>query len=110
MHYKSFDEAKIKWEQRVNRINKENLYLIFVQREGCTEDLLKRFDNLPYRNKVAFTAKTMPDIKCSYYIDGSAQRNGEVMDLCSYKGDFTGKRWIDDFDYVSFLNKKDTNK
>lgn len=110
MHYKSFDEAKIKWEQRVNRINKENLYLIFVQREGCTEDLLKRFDNLPYRNKVAFTSKTMSDIKCSYYIDGSAQRNGEVMDLCSYKGDFTGKRWIDDFDYVSFLNKKDTNK
>lgn len=106
MHYKTFDEAKKKWETRVKRINKENLYIIFVQRDGCTSEILKRFDNLPYKNKIAFTAKLMPNIKCSHHIVGSEQKCDEVIDLCSYKGKFTGKRWIDDFDYVDFLNKK----
>ena len=30
--------------------------------------------------------------------------NGDVINLCDYQGKFTGKRWIDEFDYVSFLN------
>jgi len=29
-----------------------------------------------------------------------------VMDLCKYKSKFTGRRWIDDYDYVGFLNMK----
>lgn len=34
------------------------------------------------------------------------QRNGDVIDLCMYEGKLTGKRWIDEYDYVGFLNKK----
>ena len=48
----------------------------------------------------------MPEIKCSYHISGSEQPNGDVMDLSKYKGKFTGRRWIDDYDYVGFLNMK----
>lgn len=105
MHYNSFDEAKSIWEKRIERINKENMYVIMVQQFGCTEEILKRFDNLSYRHKLALVSKPMPDVKCSYYVSGTAQFSGEVMDLCKYKGKFTGKRWIDDFDYVSFLNQ-----
>lgn len=106
MHYSSFDEAKITWQKRVARINKNNLYVIFVQQSGCTEQVLEAFDKLPYKHKLAFTAEPMPKIKCSYCIHGTAQPNGEVMDLCKYEGKFTGKRWIDEYDYVGFLNKK----
>ena len=104
MHYPSFDEAKRTWEKRVKRINKDNMYVIMVQQTRCTENLLEKFDNLPYEHKVAFVSKKMENIKCSYYIPFSEQTNGEVRDLCAYKGRFTGRRWIDDFDYVSFLN------
>ena len=97
MHYPSFDEAKIIWEKRTARINRENLYVILVQQNGCTEEL-------PYKHKLALTARPMPKIKCSHCISGSEQPNGDVMDLCKYKGKFTGRRWIDD--YVGFLNMK----
>ena len=106
MHYPSFDEAKTIWEKRTARINRDNLYVILVQQNGCTEELLKKFDELPYMYKLALTARQTPEIKCSYYISGSEQPNGDVMDLCKYKGKFTGRRWIDDYDYVGFLNMK----
>ncbi len=105
MHYSSFEEAKKIWKKRAARINKNNLYVIMVQQNGCTKEILQRFDNLPYNHKIAFVAKPMSDIKCAYYIPGTEQENGDVMDLCQYKGKFTGKRWIDDFDYVGFLNR-----
>lgn len=49
MHYSSFDEAKTTWQKRVARINKNNLYVIFVQQSGCTERVLEEFDKLPYK-------------------------------------------------------------
>lgn len=106
MHYSTFDETKRIWKKRTARINRNNLYVILVQQNGFTEELLKKFDNLSYEHKVALTAKPMQNIECSYCIPGSEQPNGDVMDLCQYKGKFTGKRWIDDFDYVGFFNKQ----
>ena len=92
--------------KKTARINRDNLYVILVQQNGFTEELLKKFDDLPYKHKLALTACPMPEIKCSYHISGSEQPNGDVMDLCKYKGKFTGRRWIDDYDYVGFLNMK----
>lgn len=106
MHYLSFDEAKTTWKKRVARINRNNLYVIFVQQNGCTEQILREFDDLPYKHKLALTAKPMPEIQCSYCISNTMQRNGDVIDLCMYEGKLTGKRWIDEYDYVGFLNKK----
>lgn len=106
MHYLSFDEAKTTWKKRVARINRNNLYVIFVQQNGCTEQILREFDDLPYKHKLALTAKPMPEIQCSYCISNTMQRNGDVIDLCMYEGKLTGKRWIDEYNYVGFLNKK----
>lgn len=106
MHYPSFYEAKKAWERRTKRVNWDNLYVILVQQNNCTEEIVRKFDALPYKHKLALTAKPMLDIKCSHYIANSEQSNGDVMDLCRYKGKFTGRRWIDEFDYVSFLNMK----
>lgn len=110
MHYSSFDEAKRTWKKRVTRIEKDNLYVIFVQQNGCTEQILREFDNLPYKYKLALTAKPMPAIQCSYCIPNTMQRNGDVIDLCKYEGKFTGKRWNDEYDYVGFLNKNDVRE
>lgn len=106
VHYHSFDEAKYKWEQRCSRIHWNNLYFIMVERDGCSKEQVKRFDEMPYKHKVVFTKKMYPDIESAYCIKNSLQQNGEVKDLCLYNNKFTGERVIDKFDYVEFLNQK----
>lgn len=110
IHYQTFAEAREMWKKRTKRINRKNMYIIMVQQSGCTEAILKRFDNLPYRHKVVFVSAPMPSIKCSYYIPGSERPDGEVRDLCAYKGKVTGRRWIDEYNYVDFLNKRENEK
>lgn len=50
-HYKSFEEAKQKWNQRKQRINRNNL---FVEMQTENEELAKRFDRLPFDKKIVF--------------------------------------------------------
>ena len=105
MHYKSFDEAKAKWEERCKRVNYQNLYYIMCERDGCSINDIMSFNALPSKHKVVFVKEDMPDIKYSYCIPGTREQQ-QIIDLCLYKNKFTGRRWIDDYDYVSFLNSK----
>lgn len=107
-HYRSFTEFCEKWYARCKRVNSENLYIIMAERDGCEYQDIVDFDSLPYKNKIVFVQKPMPEIRSSYYIPGSEVDDlrsiHKVRGLTEYKGRFTGKRVIDDFDYVSFLN------
>lgn len=102
-HYKTFDEAAAKWEERKKRINWDNLFILGIDGDNCTYDSLKRFDDLPYKNKVIFTHIPYPEIKSSYYIRGFENEKG-VGVLLYFKKQFWIRRYLDDFDYVSFLN------
>ncbi len=108
MHYKTFEEFEHKWRERCERINFDNLYFAMSRRDNCTEDLVKRFDNLPHKNKVIFVDRPMPEIKSAFYIKGTESKNEKdsIINVLEYKGEYTGKRYIDDFDYVSFLNNR----
>lgn len=103
MHYKSFDEAKQKWVERSKRIDKNNIFLMMTDKNVCTHDLMIEFDNLPYKNKVIFTHKPYPEIKSAVYIKGF-ESEGEVGILSDWKPGFWKRRYLDDYDYVSFLN------
>lgn len=105
-HYANFQEAKAKWEERIKRIHWDNLYIMMVQREGCDDNMVARFNDLPYKRKVIFTAKSYPDCQSAFCIPDSEEETQEVMDLCRYKSRFTGRRWLDEYDYVGFLNRK----
>ncbi len=104
LHYQTFEQAKEKWEERCKRVDYSNLYFIMSERDGCTYDIIKQFDALPYKNKVVFTAKEYPEIVCAVHIKNSELPSEEVGDLCAYMGKKGGKRVIDQYDYVSFLN------
>lgn len=107
VHYSSFNEFVDKWTQRCERINWNNLFFILTERDGCTEEDIKAFDALPYKNKVVFVHKPMPEYKSAIYLPGTELdgMDGQwVRPLTSYKGRLTGRRYIDDFDYVSFFN------
>lgn len=103
MHYPTFEEAINKWNERRKRIQSNNIYLMMTDRDGCTYEDMVNFDKLPY-NKVIFTNKHYPEIKSSFYIKGFEDESS--VGVLSNPKNLWGKRFLDDFDYVSFLNHK----
>lgn len=108
MHYESFSEACKKWMERAPRINMNNLYVIFNQAEYVTHDSewIRRFRELKYEHKVMLT-------NCEQEIVSHDIRHMPVYEslnhpgvIFEYKSSFSSCRWLDDFDYVSFLNQK----
>lgn len=103
-HYKTEEEAKSKWIERSKRINYNNLFIIFTDRDGCTYQDLCDFDNLPYENKIVFTHLPYPELKSSFYIKGWEKENS-VGSCYKFKNKFTGKKYYDEFDYISWFNQ-----
>lgn len=105
-HYETFEQAKQKWIERLKRLNMDNLYIIMVQKDGCTERDICSFDSLKFKHKVIFTVKEYPQYRSAYYIPKSEVDIQNVKNLCDYQSKFTGKRWLDEFDWISFLNER----
>ena len=107
-HYKTFAEAAEKWETRRARIDWDNLFIIGIDGDGCAYESLQRFDALPYKNKVIFTHKPYPEFTSAYHIPGF-EAEGEVRQLTDFKPGLRIRRYMDAFDYISFLNGKGFN-
>ncbi|WP_153705380.1 DUF1919 domain-containing protein [Limosilactobacillus reuteri] len=102
LHYTSFQDAMIKWNKRKKRVNLSNLFVIMTDRDGADIEMLKKFDRLPFENKVILTGKAYPEIKSALLLDNCVE-DGHLGDL--FKTNFfTGKSKLDDFDFVEFLN------
>lgn len=106
MHYNNFELAKRKWEERCLRVNYSNMFVILSERDGCTEEHIQRFAALDFENKVAFVARPMEDIACSYFDGRFLEKTGQVRALSKFVSVLSGTRYIDYFDYVSFLNRE----
>ena len=104
VHYDAFEEAVQKWEERKKRINWDNLFIVGSEKCGCDLKTVERFDELLYKNKVIFTHVEYPKIKSAYYIKGF-ENEDEMGVLTNYKDSPLKRRYLDDFDYVSFLNR-----
>ena len=101
-HYKTEEEAKAKWNERAKRMDYDKLFILFTDRDGCTEQDIVEFDNLPYKNKVIFVNKPHPNIKSAVYIRGF-ENDGCVGPCMAYKSKISYKKYYDDFDYVDGL-------
>ena len=106
VHYESFDAAKAKWLERCRRLNMDNLYVILVCRDGYTMEMISRFDRLSYAHKVALVPFPMPEISCAVYIESFPKDGQEVGNILTWTSKLSAKRYVDLWDYVSFLNKK----
>lgn len=104
-HYSNKKEAKEKWEKRIKRINKNNLFILMTDRDGATKEDLIAFDNLPFKNKIVLTNKKYDDIKSSIYISGFEKENC-VGNCYEYKNFLSIKRRYETFDFVKWFNQK----
>lgn len=102
-HYSTEEEAKSKWNERKNRIDYNNLYFLFTDRDGCSDLNKKRFQELPYKNKVLFTHIHDMKYPCSVYIPGFEQE-GMIGEPMHYKSRLSLKKYYDAFDYVEWIN------
>jgi len=57
LHYPTFQEAKEKWTRRASRINWNNLIVKDSEMNGCTEEMVREFDRLPFERKFIFTTR-----------------------------------------------------
>lgn len=57
LHYKTPEEALLKWSRRVKRVNFKNLVIKFSEMNLCTDEHLAKFDALPYKRKIVFVTK-----------------------------------------------------
>ena len=58
LHYHGTeDEIRAKWTRRIKRIHWDRLLIKYNDQNGCTEDNLRDFLDLPYSNKIFFTCK-----------------------------------------------------
>lgn len=93
----------MKWKERKQRINWDNLFFIGSERGDCTYETVRRFDQLPYKNKVIFTHLRYREIESAFYIKGF-EKESELGPILSFKDQFVKRRYLDDFDYIRFLN------
>ena len=82
IHYPSVAAGSEAWHRREQRINSDRCYYVLVETDGCTYNDLKRFDNLPFKHKVALVHKSYPDIKCAFKINGYEQIGAVTDSYC----------------------------
>lgn len=103
VHYKSFDEAKNKWDIRKKRVNYENILIIMTDRDGCNNQLVNRFHRLPY-NKVLFSCKKYNEYEDVIFMS-EFEGLEQVGNITNFYSIF-GKRIYDKyFNYVDYINK-----
>ena len=110
MHYKTFEEAIIKWNARKERMSRDNLVVLFSNFEG-DEKILERFQKLPFRNKLVFVEEKYKNYDCTLCLSGyekykerHRKNKGSIPNIWHTKSYVTGERFIDEFDYVEYLN------
>ncbi len=101
-HYATFKEAKKKWEDRSSRVDFNNLFFIWEVYDSLTpmEDV-KTFDNLPIK-KLVIAHSGHPELKNAVQVH-CYENDMPVAQILNYKGR-SGKRYLEEVDYVSFLN------
>lgn len=109
-HYHSWDEAIIKWNERLPRIDHTNIAIILSNYNGIgaeshntqhTGGVIERFRNLPFKHKIAFTDNPTQQCDCVVYLKRYNPQKGDNVFNTDRR---TLKRYIDQFDYISFLN------
>lgn len=108
VHYHTFEEAVQKWKQRYARMNKNNIFVMMSERDGCTYEDLQAFDRLPYKNKIVLTKKKYPEIKSAVYISGFEDKD-QLGDVFRMRKMLSLTKYYDEFDFVKWLNEGENN-
>lgn len=103
MHYASFEEGVAKWKERSSRVNYDRLYFIWHFFDDPHVERIEEFDRWDAR-KLAILHVPIEGIKTCSVVDcyNEDPHNGKILDVVEK----SGKRFLDEVDYIGFLNKE----
>lgn len=105
VHYKSNEECISCWERRKQRIDWEHIYIIATDADGLNRpDLLERFDKLPFKNKILFTSKSLPQYDWAITVKQFINR--KQVRIMTQTANFKGQRYYETcFDIAQWIAK-----
>ena len=74
LHYNSKQEAAEKWYRRAKRVNYNNLLIIGMQQNLCSNNDIEEFDKLPFKYKIMFSTYYNRRFKSNEYVQ---EMNGD---------------------------------
>lgn len=87
LHYKSEEEAKNKWNRRLQRINYDDIILKFSNMNLCTEEHILKFDTLPFHNKFVLNCIKRSEIQSEIYHGGRCENGVLLNDTDNFPSD-----------------------
>ena len=102
-HYPNFEDAKKQWFKRCQRVDFDRVYVIVEDGNNLTQHDIDRFENLRIQRMAILCGEKSIVGKHVIYMKGFTKRNFPGTSV-KYRGLF-GKRWIDEFDYINFLER-----
>jgi uncharacterized protein (DUF1919 family) len=102
VHYNSEDEAMTKWNQRKERIQWDNIFVIACDKD-MSEDAINKFLCLnKYPNRILFSSKFIESMFSVYQSDFNDGSDARLLNFCNIFGKRFYQKWIN---YTAFLNK-----
>ena len=98
-HSKTPEDAETDWIRRKQRINYDNLYLIFYYREGYSLEEIRAIEAAPCKKVAVLTHKPL-DLDYAVYIKG----NGDPEQNFLEKDKFGIRTFEKEWDFVTWLN------
>ena len=97
-HYKTFAEAKEKWEKRKKRINEKKMFFIFIVYDNTPIEIINEFELLPFSNKLIITNDERTESPISFALhNGSnpwfAKMNDKLFSRTYYE-QYNFNKWI----------------
>lgn len=103
-HYHSEEEAREKWEKRMERVDMNNLFVFLEERDHLSYEQIKKLGEINAKGLVIFTAHDYPEFPYCLFLK-KYEKNGEV-------GNILIKSWINEsreyekyFDFVKWFNE-----
>ncbi|WP_281641805.1 DUF1919 domain-containing protein [Hoylesella loescheii] len=103
VHYASFDEGKAAWIKRMKRVNLDNTFVIYESRTISDEEL-DAFSSIKYPKLILSLTDKSKEQKYAFYKGHQLYENWFPGKVLEYKNFLGVKRYLDDFDYIDFLN------
>ena len=99
-HYRDFDEAVTKWNERKKKINWDNLLIATITE---SPEVLREFDTLPYDKKVCFVP-FKSDLKSAFYIPDTGKGTKWIWHIV-HRSVAEMKFYYDPFDMLLYGKK-----
>ena len=110
LHYTSEEEAQTKWNKRALRINFNNLFFIFSDRDNFEEEYFKRYEKIPYGKKIFFSSKPRNSEIVVFIKDYLGQKQVGESSYLVYDKYFDILKWLNGEPFLKQIEKKRLGK